>query len=51
MSRREKVKVVYVKAPEKPNHVLHLLLSVITLGLWVPVWFLISFMSAIRRKF
>lgn len=25
-----------------PNHLLHLTLSVFTLGLWVPVWILIS---------
>lgn len=24
---------------EQPNHVLHLLLSVVTLGLWLIVWF------------
>ena len=25
----------------RPNHVLHVLLSVFTLGLWVPVWILV----------
>lgn len=25
-----------------PNHVLHLLLSVFTLGVWVPVWIIVS---------
>lgn len=25
-----------------PNHILHLLLSVLTLGLWIPVWILAS---------
>lgn len=25
------------------NHILHLLLSVFTLGVWLPIWFLISF--------
>ena len=24
------------------NHVLHLLLSLVTLGLWIPVWILLS---------
>lgn len=27
---------------ETTNHVLHLLLSVITAGLWVPIWILLS---------
>ena len=28
---------------EKPNHVLHLLLSVFTIGIWLPVWALVGF--------
>jgi hypothetical protein len=27
---------------QTPNHVLHLLLSVITCGLWLPVWLLLG---------
>lgn len=27
---------------QAPNHVLHLLLSIVTLGLWVPVWILLT---------
>ena len=27
---------------EKPNHILHLLLSVVTCGWWLIIWFLIS---------
>lgn len=46
MSRQ---RVVIVQ--DRPNHVLHLLLSIITFGGWIPVWFLISAVSAIRRKF
>lgn len=26
-----------------PNHVLHLLLSLVTMGLWLPVWIVILF--------
>jgi hypothetical protein len=25
-----------------PNHVLHLILSLVTFGLWLPIWLLIS---------
>ncbi len=27
---------------QKPNHVLHMLLSVFTIGFWIPVWVLVS---------
>lgn len=27
---------------QTPNHVLHLLLSVITAGLWLPIWFVVA---------
>ena len=30
---------------EKPNHVLHLLLSVFTIGIWLPVWALVGFLG------
>ena len=26
----------------RPNHILHLLLSVVTVGLWLPVWLLVA---------
>lgn len=29
----------------RPNHVLHLLLTIVTLGLWVIVWILVSISS------
>lgn len=27
---------------QTPNHVLHLLLSVVTVGFWIPIWMLVS---------
>ena len=37
-------RTVYVEVARKrrPNHILHLLLSLITLGAWLPVWLLLS---------
>ena len=32
------------------NHILHLLLSVFTLGLWLPVWLLVALVSGEKRK-
>lgn len=29
----------------KPSHVLHLLLSIITVGFWIPVWVVIAMFS------
>ena len=28
-----------------PNHILHLLLTLITFGLWLPIWILVSLFS------
>ena len=33
----------------RPNHILHLILSVLTLGLWIPVWVCISVFGGQRR--
>ena len=33
----------------KTSHVLHLLLSVFTLGIWVPVWIIVTLSNAIER--
>lgn len=27
---------------QTPNHILHLLLSVVTVGFWIPVWLLVA---------
>ena len=32
------------------NHILHLLLSVITAGLWVPVWMLCCLSQGLRNR-
>jgi hypothetical protein len=37
-------------AGHRPNHVLHLLLTVFTLGLWLPVWLLLSITQKEQRK-
>lgn len=34
----------------RPNHILHVILSVITLGLWLIVWFLVATFSGEKRK-
>lgn len=34
----------------RPNHILHLLLSIFTLGLWIPVWILVTLLSREKRK-
>jgi hypothetical protein len=33
----------------RPNHVLHLILTIITLGVWLIVWILVSVMSGEKR--
>ena len=36
------VQTIHVQ--QEPNHVLHLLLSVFTIGIWLPVWALVGFL-------
>ncbi|MXY72484.1 MAG: hypothetical protein F4Y97_05530 [Dehalococcoidia bacterium] len=35
---------------EKVNHVLHLLLSVFTAGIWLPFWIVVAATGGVRRK-
>ena len=35
---------------QRPNHILHLLLSVFTGGLWIPVWILVAMTGGEKRK-
>ena len=34
----------------RPNHILHLLLSVVTFGFWIIVWFFIAINSGEKRR-
>ena len=34
----------------RPNHILHLLLSIITFGLWLIIWILITVSGGITRR-
>jgi hypothetical protein len=36
------IRYVEVTRRRRPNHILHLLLSLVTLGFWLPVWLLLS---------
>lgn len=38
MADVQKVEIVN----KRPNHILHLLLSLVTCGLWIPVWIAVS---------
>jgi len=35
---------------KKVNHVLHLLLSLITLGFWIPLWFIVCLSVTIENS-
>jgi hypothetical protein len=37
------------RADHKTSHLLHLLLSVITAGFWIPVWILVAISHALER--
>lgn len=34
----------------RPNHLLHLILSVVTLGLWIPVWIVLSIVKGEKHR-
>ena len=34
---------------QEPNHILHLLITVFTLGFWLPVWFLVIVVGVMTR--
>ena len=38
-------KLVLLAMKPKTSHILHLLMSVITAGFWVPVWFIITLIN------
>ena len=38
------------RADHKTAHILHLLLSILTAGLWVPVWVLVAVSHANERR-
>jgi hypothetical protein len=35
---------------KRPNHILHLLLSIFTLGFWLPVWLILGISMGERRQ-
>lgn len=37
--------IAYINQPRRINHVLHLILTIITGGLWLPIWILIAIFS------
>lgn len=46
----EKPTVVYIERERKPNHILHLLLTILSFGLWAPIWFLVAFAHGLKRS-
>lgn len=46
---RTETQAVLVKG-HRPNHILHLILSIITVGIWIPVWICVAIISGEKRK-
>jgi len=42
-------RIFYQLQKRKTSHVLHLILSVITFGLWIPVWILVAISNAMHN--
>ncbi len=49
MKQRNEQQILTAKRIHKTNHVLHLLLSVFTGGLWIPVWILTAITNQQRE--
>jgi len=50
MKKQYNVKVLEMQiTQQQTNHVLHLILSIITFLLWTPMWFLITISHALER--
>ncbi len=45
---QSQTRVVFTSG-EKPNHVVHAILTVFTVGLWVPIWFIAMALSSRKR--
>lgn len=50
MKNQSAYQLMAKRADHKTAHILHLLLSVITAGLWVPVWILVAVSHANERN-
>lgn len=42
--------VIITKSPRHTSHGLHLFLTIITCGLWAPVWFLMSITNKLDKE-
>ena len=49
LESRSRYTAMMVKG-ERPNHVLHLILSLVTLGLWIPVWIILAIVHREQRQ-
>lgn len=38
------------RVPVQTNHLLHLVLTILTAGLWAPVWILMTILNSMSRK-
>lgn len=48
--RRNVLKAKSALERRKTSHVLHLLLSIITCGIWIPIWVLVAVSQANERR-
>ena len=50
MTNTTRLKLETRLASQTTNNVLHLILSVLTVGIWMPVWLLVAINNGIERK-
>lgn len=49
MATKSRDQLIAKRADHQTNHVLHLILSIITIGFWIPVWLLVAISHANER--
>jgi len=49
MNLEREALISIIQTKHRTNHVLHLILSLVTLGVWVPVWLLVAVSNSIER--
>lgn len=50
MKRQTEAMLIARRADYSTSHLLHLVLSLLTIGLWVPIWILVTVSNSIERR-
>ena len=49
-AKMTEAQLIAKRADHKTSHILHLVLSVITAGIWIPFWIIVTVSHSLERK-